>query len=201
MQGKTLSIVMLALLIPLTSHATDIRQRQYSHSFDSALAKEDDQFVVCSDCPDNQLSKMPMNPKLVLRMTTPLKPEVSVTRGERLELNNETQAANKPIQLAPILFGFDSAQVSRSERDKLNMLLANLPRSGTYDLTGFTCSIGSGDYNAKLSIRRANLVADIFKANGLNVGKVEGRGKCCPVSEEMQLNRRVEILEHRKGEK
>jgi len=198
---KTWSIATLVLLVPLASHATDIRQRSYSHSFDSAVAKEDAQFVVCSDCPDNQLSKMPMNTKLALRMTTPLKPEVSVAREERLELNNEAQASNKPIQLAPILFGFDSAQLSRSERDKLNMLLANLPRSGTYDLTGFTCSVGRGDYNEKLSIRRANQVADIFKVNGLNVGKVEGRGKCCPVSEEMQLNRRVEILEHRKEEK
>jgi outer membrane protein OmpA-like peptidoglycan-associated protein len=198
---KSWSIATLVLLVPLASHATDIRQRSYSHSFDSAVAKEDDQFVVCSACPDNQLSKMPMIPKLALRMSTHLKPEVSVTREERLELKSDGISANKPVHHAPILFGFDSAQLSFSERDKLNTLLANLPRSGTYDLTGFTCSIGRGDYNEKLSIRRANLVADIFKANGLNVGKVEGRGKCCPVSEEMQLNRRVEILEHRKEEK
>lgn len=194
-------IAALVLLVPMASYATEIRQRPYSNSFDSAVAKEDDQFVVCSDCPDNQLSKMPITSKLALRMTTPVKPEISVTRQARQEKNNEVQAAVKPIQIAPILFGFDSSQLSRLERDKLDRLLAKLPKRGTYDLTGFTCSVGRGDYNEKLSIRRANLVADIFKANGLNVGKVEGRGKCCPVSEDMRLNRRVEILEHRKEEK
>ena len=73
---KTWSIATLVMLVPLASHATDIRQRPFSYSLEAVVAKEDDQFVVCSDCPDNQLSRMPMTPKLVLRMTTPLKPEV-----------------------------------------------------------------------------------------------------------------------------
>jgi outer membrane protein OmpA-like peptidoglycan-associated protein len=198
---KSWSIVMLSLLIPLTSHATDIRQRPYKNSFDSALAIEDDQFVVCSGCPDNQLLKMSVNPNLALRMSTHLSSNLPVTREEQKEETLEAQDANKPIQLASILFGFDSVKVPRSDRVKLDRLMANLPRSGKYDLAGFTCSIGRDDYNEKLSLRRANVVADIFKANGLNVGLVEGKGKCCPVSEERQLNRRVEIIEHLKGEK
>jgi len=201
MPAKTWSIATLVLLVPLASHATDIRQRPFSYSLEAVVAKEDDQFVVCSDCPDNQLSKMPMIPKLALRMTTPLNPEVPATREVQQAQSTKAQAAVNQVRHVPIQFDFDSAKLSRPEREKLNGLLANLPRSSTFDLTGFTCTIGRGDYNEGLSIRRANHVAEIFKVNGLNVGTVEGKGKCCPVAIEKRLNRRVEIMEHRKEEK
>lgn len=201
MPVKTWSIATLVMLVPLASHATDIRQRPFSYSLEAVVAKEDDQFVVCSDCPDNQLSKMPMTPKLALRMTTPLNPEVPATRAVQQAQSTKAQAAVNQVRHVPIQFYFDSAKLSRPEREKLNGLLANLPRSSTFDLTGFTCTIGRGDYNEGLSIRRANHVAEIFKVNGLNVGTVEGKGKCCPVAIEKRLNRRVEIMEHRKEEK
>jgi len=201
MPVKTWIIATLVLLVPLASHATDIRQRPFSYSLEATVAKEDDQFVVCSECPDNQLSKMPMTPKLALRMTMPLNPEVPATREVQQVQSTKTQATVKQVRLVPIQFDFDSAKLSRPEREKLNGLLANLPRSSTFDLTGYTCTIGRNDYNEGLSIRRANHVAEIFKVNGLNVGTVEGKGKCCPVAIEKRLNRRVEILEHRKEEK
>ena len=201
MPVKTWSIATLVMLVPLASHATDIRQRPFSYSLEAVVAKEDDQFVVCSDCPDNQLSKMPMIPKLALRMTTPLNPEVPATRAVQQAQSTKAQAAVNQVRHVPMQFDFDSAKLSRPEREKLNGLLANLPRSSTFDLTGFTCTIGRGDYNEGLSIRRANHVAEIFKVNGLNVGTVEGKGKCCPVAIEKRLNRRVEIMEHRKEEK
>lgn len=200
MPVKTWCIATLVMLVPLASHATDIRQRPFSYSLEAVVAKEDDQFVVCSDCPDNQLSKMPMIPKLALRMTTPLNTEVPATREVQQAQSTKAQDAVNQVRHVPIQFDFDSAKLSRPEREKLTGLLANLPRSSAFDLTGFTCAIGRDDYNAGLSIRRANHVAEIFKVNGLNVGTVEGKGKCCPVSNEKRLNRRVEILEHRKEE-
>lgn len=202
MPVKTWSIATLVMLVPLASHATDIRQRPFSYSLEAVVAKEDDQFVVCSDCPDNQLSRMPMYPKLALRMTTPLKQEVSAaSEVQQARSTNKDQSGVKQVRLVPIQFDFDSAKLSIPEREKLNGLLANFPRSSTFDVTGFTCMIGRSDYNEELSIRRANHVAEIIKINGLNVGTVEGKGKCCPVSNEKRLNRRVEILEHRKEEK
>lgn len=201
MPVKSLSIATFVLLVPLASHASDIRQRPFSYSFEAVVAKEDDQFVVCSDCPDNQLSRMPMTPKLALRLTTPNNPDVPDSPETQHEQSTEKdQSVVKQVQLVPIQFDFDSAKLSLSERHKLNGLLANLPRSSTFDVTGFTCTIGRSDYNEELSIRRANHVAEIIKINGLNVGIVEGKGKCCPVSNEKRLNRRVEILEHRKEE-
>lgn len=199
---KTWSIATLVMLVPLASHATDIRQRPFSYSLEAVVAKEDDQFVVCSECPDNQLSRMLMTPNLVLRMTTPLKPEVpAMPETQQVQSTNKDQSGVKQVRLAPIQFDFDSAKLSRPEHDKLNGLLANLPRSSTFDVTGFTCTNGRSDYNEELSIKRANHVAEIIKINGLNVGTVEGKGKCCPVSNEKRLNRRVEILEHPKEEK
>jgi OOP family OmpA-OmpF porin len=202
MPVKTWSIATLILLVPLASHATDIRQRPFSYSLEAVVAKEDDQFVVCSDCPDNRLSRVPMTPKLALRLTAPLNPDVPATPVTQQQVQSTKAQANvKQVRLVPIQFDFDSAKLSRPEREKLNGLLANLPRSSTFDVTGFTCTIGRSDYNEGLSIRRANHVAEFFKVNGLNVGTVEGKGKCCPVSIEKRLNRRVEILEHLKEEK
>jgi outer membrane protein OmpA-like peptidoglycan-associated protein len=201
MSVKSLSIATLVLLVPLASHATDIRQRPFSYPLEAVVAKEDDQFVVCSDCPDNKLSRVPMTPKLALRITTPLKPEVPVTpETQQVQSANKDQSGVKQVQLVPIQFDFDSAKLSLPEREKLNGLLANSPRSSTFDVTGFTCTIGRSNYNEELSTRRANHVAEIIKINGQNVGTVVGKGKCCPVSNEKRLNRRVEILEHRKEE-
>jgi len=201
MQVKLWSIATLVLLVPLASHAADIRQRPFSYSLESVTAKADDQFVICSDCSDNRLSMMPMTPKLALRMTTPLKPDAPDTREVQPAQSKKVDAVDTLVRLDPIQFDFNSAKLSRHERERLNGLLTELPRASTFDLTGYTCTVGSSDYNEELSIRRANHVAGIFKANGLNVGTVEGKGKCCPISIEKRLNRRVEILEHRKEEK
>lgn len=201
MSVKSWSIATLVLLVPLASHATDIRQRPFSYSLETAVAKADDQFVVCSDCLDNQLSRMPMAPKLALRISTPSKPEIPATpEAQEVQTTNKEQSGVTQVQLVPIQFDFDSAKLSLPEREKLNGLLADLPRSSAFDVTGFTCTIGRSDYNEELSIRRANHVAGIMKSNGFNVVTVVGKGKCCPVSTEKRLNRRVEIQEHRKEE-
>lgn len=200
MQGKTLSIIML-LLVPLTSHAVDIRQRPYSYSFDSAVAKEDDQFVVCSGCPDNQLSKMPVVPTVAVRMTASNKLTVPAVKEEHEVLNKKGETGQKQGRTERVLFNFDSAQLSRHERDRLTNLMMELPKTSTFDLTGFSCTLGTNAYNEQLSLKRANKVADILKANSVNVGRVEGKGKCCPVSKDKRHNRRVEITEQRKEEK
>lgn len=200
MPVKSWSIAMLGLIVPLVSHATDIRQRPFSYSLEAVAAKSDDQFVVCTDCLDNQLSKIPVTPKLALRISPPHKPEVPATHETpQVQSTINDQSGVKQVRLAPIQFDFDSTKLSSHEREKLNGLLADLPRSSTFDLMGFTCTIGKSGYNEELSTRRANHVAGIFQANGLNVGSIKGKGSCCPVSAEKRLNRRVEIKEQRRG--
>lgn len=197
---KSFSITALALILPLATHAEEIRQRPFSYSLDTAVAKQDDQFVVCSDCPDHKLTLQPVKPMLAMRLSEPAKPEAQVMlEAKRVQPSTDAIEADK--QVATVLFGLDSEGLSRHERLRFDGLLAGLSKRSTFGLKGYTCTIGTDYYNEKLSIRRANYVAGIMKSNGFNVVTVEGKGKCCPVSTDKRLNRRVEIVEHRKEEK
>ncbi|MDD2736739.1 MAG: OmpA family protein [Desulfuromonadaceae bacterium] len=201
MLAKTLRIIVLSQLVPLASHATDIRQRMYGYTFEAVMAKEEEQFVVCSSCPDNELSMMPVVPKLALRLTASEKQAVPSRQEEHEALIKKSKTNQAPVRTETVLFDFDSAHLSRRESNRLIKLLKGLPASSTFDLKGYTCLIGTNAYNEKLSIRRAEHVAGILKANGLKVGTVGGRGTCCPVSNDKQLNRRVDIVEQRKEKK
>ena len=198
---KSLSITALALILPLASHAADIRQRPFSYSHDAVTAKQDDQFVVCSDCPDHKLSLLPVKPMLAMRLSDPVKLEPQLAHETKPVQSSTHGAIESEIQLTNVQFDFDSERLSRHERLRFDGLLAGLSKQSTFGLKGYTCTIGTDDYNESLSIRRANHVAGIMKSNGFNVVTVEGKGKCCPVSTDKRLNRRVEIVEHRKEEK
>jgi outer membrane protein OmpA-like peptidoglycan-associated protein len=66
---------------------------------------------------------------------------------------------------------------------------------------GHTDSVGTDDYNMKLSQRRADSVRDYLTANGISAGNVTatGLGKADPVASNdtsagRQQNRRVELV-------
>lgn len=198
---KSLSITALALIFPLAAHSAEIRQRPFSYSLDAGTAKQDDQFVVCSDCPDHRLSLLPVKPKLAVRLSDPAKPEPQVFLETKPVQSSTHGAIETDIRLTTVQFDFDSDRLSGHERLRFDGLLAGLSKQSTFGLKGYTCTIGTDDYNERLSIRRANHVAGIMKSNGFKVVTVEGKGKCCPVSTDKRLNRRVEIVEHRKEEK
>ena len=198
---KSLSITALALILPLAAHAAEIRQRPFSYSLDAVAVKQDDQFVVCSDCPDHRLSLLPVKPMLAMRLSEPAKPEPQLALEAKPVQSATHSAIEADKQIATVLFDFDSERLSRHERLRFDELLAGLSKRSTFGLKGYTCTIGTDDYNERLSIKRANQVAVIMKSNGFNVVTVEGKGKCCPVSTDKRLNRRVEIEEYRKEEK
>jgi outer membrane protein OmpA-like peptidoglycan-associated protein len=201
MLRKTHGLLVFVLLVPLASHATDIRQRPYSFSFEVAVPKDDEQFVVCSNCPDNRLSTMPVAPKLAVRMSVKEKQTFPNVYGEYVGQTMKAETGQMLGCTESILFDFDSAELSRQERNRFTELMKELPATSTFDVAGYTCSIGTNTYNDNLSTRRANYIAGLLKANGKNVGTVEGKGKCCPVSDDKHLNRRVDITEQRKEEK
>ena len=198
---KSLSITVLALTLPLAAHAAEIRQRPFNYSLEAVAAKQDDQFVVCSDCPDHRLSLLPVKPMLAMRLSEPVKPEPQLALETKPVQSSTHSARVTEIQLTSLQFDFGSELLSRHERSKFDGLLVGLSKQSTFGLKGYTCTIGTDDYNERLSIRRANHVAGIMKSNGFDVVTVEGKGKCCPVSTDKRLNRRVEIVEHRKEEK
>ena len=76
-----------------------------------------------------------------------------------------------------------------------------------FDITGFADSEGSVEYNNRLSLRRAKIIANYFAKEGLSQDRfsIESKGESEPIvpnynldgtdnTENMQLNRRVEII-------
>ncbi len=101
-----------------------------------------------------------------------------------------------------ILFDIDSAALRPAVRSELNVLAGNLLRypNSTVFVTGHTDNTGSASYNQDLSQRRAQSVASVLTAGGVNPGRlvVSGRGEDQPIASNLtaegrQLNRRVEI--------
>jgi outer membrane protein OmpA-like peptidoglycan-associated protein len=84
--------------------------------------------------------------------------------------------------------------------DRLSDFLAEYP-DRTASIEGFTDSMGSEDFNQKLSERRADAVKRYLVGRGVQPARLtsSGRGENAPVADNesaagRQLNRRVEVL-------
>jgi outer membrane protein OmpA-like peptidoglycan-associated protein len=106
-----------------------------------------------------------------------------------------------PVYL--VFFDWNSAVVSPSGSEVIK-LAADAFRAGapvTVQVTGFTDTSGSADYNQRLSVRRANAVATVLGQDGVppNSMVVTGRGENdlrvpTPDGVREPQNRRVEIV-------
>jgi outer membrane protein OmpA-like peptidoglycan-associated protein len=101
-----------------------------------------------------------------------------------------------------ILFDVDSATVYPQVRSDLNVLAGNLLRypNSTVFVVGHTDNTGAAAYNQQLSERRAQSVASVLIAGGVNPGRIiaTGRGEDQPIASNLtpegrQENRRVDI--------
>ncbi len=199
MPTTQLILTALALLVPVTGNATIIRERPYRFSFEAAVAREEQQFVVCSNCPDSNLTLLPVIPQLAVRLSVPehlpaLPMQLEVVKPSKVE-----ETGKQTQRSGTVHFEFGSAHLSLHEKSRLSDLLKDFPDNDTLDVTGYTCTIGSEAYNEQLALSRAKEVAAFLTKEGLTVGGVTGRGKCCPVSTDKRLNRRVEIRGHERG--
>jgi OmpA-OmpF porin, OOP family len=112
--------------------------------------------------------------------------------------------APPPPPVFLVFFDWDSAIVSPSGREVIG-LAAQTYKAGspvTVQVTGFTDTSGSADYNQRLSVRRANAAAAILAQDGVPQGSmvVTGRGQNdlrvpTPDGVREPQNRRVEIVE------
>ena len=97
---------------------------------------------------------------------------------------------------------FDSATVKPglySEIDRIGNIMINYPQTSIL-VEGYTDSVGSEEYNMKLSNRRATAVRDLLVNKGVSSTRIRaiGYGETLPVAtndtpEGRQRNRRVEI--------
>ena len=191
------SAVALALLIPKSAVAEEIKQRSYGYSYDVAKSVNSDVFVVCSDFKDDTLTKVPVPIKLAMRMSAeePLAKPIQnpVIQKQEEESSTKKQATKQSGLIGAVHFDFDRSLLVKSEQENLDQISGQIPSDKSVDLTGYTCSIGTDDYNKGLSYKRASSVASYLATKGVRIGKVEGKGKCCPVSENIKINRRVEV--------
>ncbi len=107
------------------------------------------------------------------------------------------------VNLSDVLFDFNQASLKPGAKEKLAKVSGILLAYPTLhvNVEGYTDSIGSDDYNMKLSQRRADAVRDYLTSNGINPANVDsaGMGKADPVASNdtaagRQQNRRVEMI-------
>jgi len=101
-----------------------------------------------------------------------------------------------------VLFDFDSAALRPASRESLREMadVFNKYPNTILSIQGHTDSIGSAAYNMRLSVRRADSVADYLQSIGVSNSRLEtlGFGESRPRASNStaagrQLNRRVEI--------
>lgn len=99
-------------------------------------------------------------------------------------------------------FDFDKSTLrpeTKEELDRLVGVIKAAKLASPVTVTGHTCSIGTDAYNIGLSDRRANAVAEYFKAAGIEAQLVvEGKGEADPsfpndTRENRRKNRRVDV--------
>ena len=120
-----------------------------------------------------------------------------------LVLQTRDTARGLIVSMSDVLFDFNQATLKPEAKEKLakvSGILLAYP-SLHMNVEGHTDSIGTDDYNMKLSQRRADSVRDYLTSNGIappNVLAV-GMGKADPVASNdtavgRQQNRRVEMV-------
>jgi outer membrane protein OmpA-like peptidoglycan-associated protein len=107
------------------------------------------------------------------------------------------------VSLSDVLFDFNQASLKPGAKEKLAKVSGILLAYPTLHMNveGHTDSVGSDDYNMKLSQRRADAVRDYLTSNGIGAPNVQaiGLGKDGPVASNdtaagRQQNRRVEMV-------
>jgi outer membrane protein OmpA-like peptidoglycan-associated protein len=131
-------------------------------------------------------------------------PESESPRGEEgsspkniasIDKTPDEQQADKQSNSREFMVYFDlgSSRVREEDRIRLEDFSKSLTGKESILVKGFTCDIGGKSFNDRLAMDRARAVAGIIEKNGTKPVMVMGEGKCCYVSEDKALNRRVEI--------
>lgn len=183
--------------------AADIKARNISYDYDDvARPVEGDGYAVCDECPDDRMvkAKTPLTisfsrPNATLQVVPRvMSPVPAAAASTKIVCDAKAASANnRPRLIETINFNLDSSFVTPQERRKIASA-AQLLKGAPVRVAGFTCNLGAPYHNSKLSMRRAESVVRLLNHEGINVRVVEGKGDCCPVSEDKAMNRRAEIL-------
>ncbi|HKD05040.1 MAG TPA: OmpA family protein [Bryobacteraceae bacterium] len=120
-----------------------------------------------------------------------------------LILSTRDSARGLIVNMSDVLFDFDQATLKPDTREKLARVSGIVLAYPSLHLAveGHTDSVGTDEYNQKLSERRANAVRDYLTSAGITADNVTavGMGKADPVASNdtaagRQQNRRVEMV-------
>ena len=111
------------------------------------------------------------------------------------------QAVDNVPSSVTVNFAFDSAALTKKYYAAVKMFVKNINQDGiTINVDGYTDDIGTEAYNMKLSMQRAEAVADYLEDNGVGRNNIvtRGHGKNDFVAdneteEGRAKNRRVEV--------
>jgi len=105
-----------------------------------------------------------------------------------------------PVQVTVVHFGFNSAKLSKSEKETIKSSVAGLDKNTAIRIVGYTDSQGPAKYNLKLSKKRAKTVKKYLHALKMKGSiTVEGKGKTDLLNPDKTVvdhkaNRRAEVV-------
>lgn len=194
--ARLIIVVTVTLLLATNSQASSVLQKSYGYLYETAKDTGSDRvYVICDGSRRSplvpELKPLPLALRFGDQATAlPLDP-VPLT----IPTKNQTTSRSSEYRLEmTIHFGFDSAHVK--DKRGLSLLGTSLktdPSVTAIRIKGFTCDIGTKEYNDRLAMRRAVSVGSLLGKTGLRINEVSGEGKCCYVPGPRNLSRRVEI--------
>lgn len=111
--------------------------------------------------------------------------------------------APPPAGFAPVYFALDSSALdanSRATLDEAIRVLRDHPQI-TLEVGGYTCTLGTAEYNQRLSERRARAVVEYLTARGVPSNRlvIRGYGEARPIADNAteagrRMNRRAELV-------
>lgn len=194
------------LIVPVGAGANSLCRQDHIHNPSAAVSTyRGAEYVLTDRCPPNVLSVEAQPPLIAIRFS-----ELKKQPASSLPLTGEDDAGQQSIastipphsttidvapspqpstQISTVLFDLNQAGMRPGEINKVDIWPLGTPAT----VTGFACDLGYEQQNLALSFRRAQTVAKLLVHRGVHVKLVEGKGECCPISDNKSLNRRVEI--------
>lgn len=171
-----MSLVSTCLALPFTSLCADleIRQENFRYQMPFVQAVFAETFVI------SPVSNQPSEKVVISSKPAPIPPD-------------PTQLFAHPIS---VRFQIDSAEIVPEQKNKMLSQLQKfkVSQNASLSVNGFTCQMGTNEFNAWLSEERAKAVAKLLEKEGYTVVKIEGKGASDLISEYYApSNRRVEI--------
>jgi outer membrane protein OmpA-like peptidoglycan-associated protein len=203
MPKTTILIILIFILSTGMLHAETIKQRSYNFQYDDgAMGMPDQTYLICKNCPDDKPTIIPnlvahASAVVVLPQSAPSIDKALVVKATSLVqpacFKKKDEVSAKPVA-KKVHFGFDSAVLLPGTISILDRIEAGK----ALHLKGYSCTIGTADYNLALSQRRADAVSNYLKKRGISILTSTGFGKST-LYPDKALNRRVEIIENKEN--